>query len=101
MPRGRRGGGWWGAEEEQSTPVEACREGDGCEEEGCEEEGCEEEGCEEEGRREGGWGRSKGRGLFECRWKHQAPEKRLSGRFHFHSRLTSSNCGWPGGSLAG
>ena len=87
MPRGRRGGGWWGAEEEQSTPVEACREGDGCEE-----EGCEEEGCEEEGRREGGWGRSKGRGLFECRWKHQAPEKRLSGRFHFHSRLTSSNC---------
>ena len=96
MPRGRRGGGWWGAEEEQSTPVEACREGDGCEE-----EGCEEEGCEEEGRREGGWGRSKGRGLFECRWKHQAPEKRLSGRFHFHSRLTSSNCGWPGGSLAG
>ena len=102
MPRGRRGGGWWGAEEEQSTPVEACREGDGCEEEGCEEEGCEEEGCEEEGceeegceeegRREGGWGRSKGRGLFECRWKHQAPEKRLSGRFHFHSRLTSSNC---------
>ena len=87
MPRGRRGGGWWGAEEEQSTPVEACREGDGCEEEGCE-EGC----CEEEGRREGGWGRSKGRGLFECRWKHQAPEKRLSGRFHFHSRLTSSNC---------
>ena len=71
-----------GAVEEQSTPVEACREGDGCEE----------EGCEEEGRREGGWGRSKGRGLFECRWKHQAPEKRLSGRFHFHSRLTSSNC---------
>ena len=95
MDVGEEGGG--GAEEEQSTPVEACREGDGCEEEGCEEEGCEEEGCEEEGceeegRREGGWGRSKGRGLFECRWKHQAPEKRLSGRFHFHSRLTSSNC---------
>ena len=76
-----------GAEGKESTLVGACREGDGCEEEGCE-EGC----CEEEGRREGGWGRSKGRGLFECRWKHQAPEKRLSGRFHFHSRLTSSNC---------
>lgn len=60
-----------GAEEEQSTPVEACREGDGCEE----------EGCEEEGRREGGWGRSKGRGLFECRWKHQAPEKDFQDAF--------------------
>ena len=60
-----------GAEGDESTPVEACRE---------------EEGCEEEGRREGGWGRSKGRGLFEYRWKHRAPEKRLSGRFHFHSR---------------
>ena len=64
------------AVEEQSTPVSACRE-----EEGCEEEGCEEEGCEEEGRRKGGWRRSKGRGLFECRWKHQAPEKDFQDAF--------------------
>ena len=61
--------------------MEACREEEGCEEEGCEEEGCEEEGCEEEGRRKGGWGRSKGRGLFECRWKHQAPEKDFQDAF--------------------
>ena len=60
-----------GAVEEQLTPVSACRE----------EEGCEEEGCEEEGRRKGGWGRSKGRGLFECRWKHQAPEKDFQDAF--------------------
>ena len=64
----REGGG---AVEEQLTPVSACRE----------EEGCEEEGCEEEGRRKGGWGRSKGRGLFECRWKHQAPEKDFQDAF--------------------
>ena len=70
-----------GAVEEQLTPVSACREEEGCEEEGCEEEGCEEEGCEEEGRRKGGWGRSKGRGLFECRWKHQAPEKDFQDAF--------------------
>ena len=55
-----------GAVEEQLTPVSACRE---------------EEGCEEEGRRKGGWGRSKGRGLFECRWKHQAPEKDFQDAF--------------------
>ena len=54
-----------GAVEEQSTPASACRE----------------EGCEEEGRRKGGWGRSKGRGLFECRWKHQAPEKDFQDAF--------------------
>ena len=59
----REGGG---AVEEQLTPVSACRE---------------EEGCEEEGRRKGGWGRSKGRGLFECRWKHQAPEKDFQDAF--------------------
>lgn len=63
MPRGVGKGG---AVEEQLTPVSACRE---------------EEGCEEEGRRKGGWGRSKGRGLFECRWKHQAPEKDFQDAF--------------------
>ena len=26
-------------------------------------------------------GRSKGRGLFECRWKHQAPEKDFQDAF--------------------
>ena len=80
------GGAAWmlgrrGAEGDESTPVEACREDEGCEEEGCEEEGCEGKGCEEEGRRKGGWGRSKGRGLFECRWKHQAPEKDFQDAF--------------------
>ena len=28
-------------------------------------------------------GSSSGRWLSECRWKHQAPGKRPSGRFHF------------------
>ena len=55
-----------GAEGKESTLVGACREG---------------KGREEEGRRKGGWGRSKGRGLFECRWKHQAPEKDFQDAF--------------------
>ena len=30
---------------------------------------------------ERGWGRSKVMGLFECRWKHQAPEKDFQDAF--------------------
>ena len=55
-----------GAEGKESTLVGACREG---------------KGREEQGRRKGAWGRSKGRGLFECRWKHQAPEKDFQDAF--------------------
>ena len=72
MPRG-----CWGGGGDESTPVEACRE-----EEGCEEEGCEEEGCEEEGRREGP-GAPQSHGTLRVQVEASGTRKRLSGRFHF------------------
>lgn len=65
-----------GAEGKESTLVGACREGKGREEEGVEREA---------GDAPNAGGSSSGRWLSECRWKHQAPGKRPSGRFHFFS----------------